>query len=648
MLTTTILQAQDCYDCDKRKIYVYDLEIQLPAPVADHDSIMNFYNALKITPAIVDYLKNSDPTRECIIPETNSAMVYLDTTRALNDPVFLSLSKTIPFHEPDSNGEIPDYYISGYIEPDNNMEQKYLFVDFFLQSSQKDVLGSGFADLYYYPSGDIQATVTKAMSEKLGNAFQKIRDFEVKKRDSGIPYAIHPTLTGTSAKSLLDFNEVSTIHFILTDCDGVALKNRTITISDYYGGTLDKTSFITDDNGEANLQFTAGTTPGIAGIVPSFSYTKPCGKPGNMDLKPIFIEIKRPADSWFVTADYKFTESGKHTYSDVSNETRSGSSQINENIHFSAWVKAYPLPFPLPGYFVSDPALINIKFTATRNESGQENKFWANSAGYMKDNSWTNITADALKTATPELNINIGGGDYNFNINKLTAVQNGGSHRIYDTWDVVGGYYYDDTTFPADPTTELYYSFQDVTSDTVYSYREIIDNGDTDERTSVSQSCQWIDKESFSLYYEKHFISETNTEDPLFKEYSNLIQDYRLVVNMLYNDATNSIWEQGNLNLPKEFELYQNYPNPFNPITTIKYSIPASLNPSQGGTFVKLELYDILGKEVATLVNEEKPAGNYQVEFDGSKFSSGIYFYSVEAIYKNVTYRNIKKMVLLK
>ena len=84
--------------------------------------------------------------------------------------------------------------------------------------------------------------------------------------------------------------------------------------------------------------------------------------------------------------------------------------------------------------------------------------------------------------------------------------------------------------------------------------------------------------------------------------------------------------------IPTEFSLEQNYPNPFNPSTKIRYSIPnvtlnsSSRAESREGEFVTLKVYDILGNEVATLVNEEKPAGIYEVEFNASNLSSGIYF----------------------
>jgi len=100
--------------------------------------------------------------------------------------------------------------------------------------------------------------------------------------------------------------------------------------------------------------------------------------------------------------------------------------------------------------------------------------------------------------------------------------------------------------------------------------------------------------------------------------------------------------------------LSQNYPNPFNPVTKIKYSIPTSpilplLGKERDGVrLVTLKIFDILGKEVATLVNEEKPAGNYEIEFDGSKLTSGVYFYQLSTYGGAGSFVETKKLVLMK
>ncbi len=142
-----------------------------------------------------------------------------------------------------------------------------------------------------------------------------------------------------------------------------------------------------------------------------------------------------------------------------------------------------------------------------------------------------------------------------------------------------------------------------------------------------------------------NFVSEipTFTQNPLFS-----FASFR-------NGNTLDIWAAGNgmtllhytdyvtgVNEPETkheitYELSQNYPNPFNPVTTINYSIPKA-------GFVTLKVYDILGKEAAVLVNAEKAAGSYRVEFNGRELSSGVYFYRLSA----GSFTSTKKFILLK
>ncbi len=96
--------------------------------------------------------------------------------------------------------------------------------------------------------------------------------------------------------------------------------------------------------------------------------------------------------------------------------------------------------------------------------------------------------------------------------------------------------------------------------------------------------------------------------------------------------------ERNNLSeIPSEFSLSQNYPNPFNPTTIIKYSVPSN-------EYVSLKIYDVLGKEVVTLVNQEMNAGSYEVQFDASQFTSGVYIYRLITEDLAIT----KKMILIK
>ena len=104
----------------------------------------------------------------------------------------------------------------------------------------------------------------------------------------------------------------------------------------------------------------------------------------------------------------------------------------------------------------------------------------------------------------------------------------------------------------------------------------------------------------------------------------------------LDNNAVTGVQSRPDV-IPSDFELDQNYPNPFNPTTDIKYQISAVSN-------VTLKVYDILGREVATLANGKENAGSYSVTFDGSRLASGVYFYRLTA----GNYIATKKLVLMK
>lgn len=92
---------------------------------------------------------------------------------------------------------------------------------------------------------------------------------------------------------------------------------------------------------------------------------------------------------------------------------------------------------------------------------------------------------------------------------------------------------------------------------------------------------------------------------------------------------------------PAEFKLYQNYPNPFNPVTIINYELPFT-------NYVSLKIFDVTGKEVVTLVNERQTPGKYSYEFNGSNFSSGVYFYKFETENSDGKFVAMSRMILLK
>jgi hypothetical protein len=104
------------------------------------------------------------------------------------------------------------------------------------------------------------------------------------------------------------------------------------------------------------------------------------------------------------------------------------------------------------------------------------------------------------------------------------------------------------------------------------------------------------------------------------------------------SSVTTSVYDDNSSNIiPQQFQLSQNYPNPFNPTSRIRYDLPKA-------SFVKISVYDILGREIRVLVNEEKIPGVHEVNFDAKYLASGIYFYTI----RTKDFTQSKKMILMK
>ena len=157
----------------------------------------------------------------------------------------------------------------------------------------------------------------------------------------------------------------------------------------------------------------------------------------------------------------------------------------------------------------------------------------------------------------------------------------------------------------------------------------------------------WIIKyDQFGNQLTKYFIPGKNVFTPAYINDLEVKPDRKLLaLGTIYNTTWNwNLYQFDDPTVdvkdnvpPSEFTLSQNYPNPFNPSTSIEYSVPTN-------EYVTLKVFDMLGREVATLVNQEMNPGNYKVQFDASNLSSGIYFYKISS----GTYNKTMKMLLLK
>ena len=150
---------------------------------------------------------------------------------------------------------------------------------------------------------------------------------------------------------------------------------------------------------------------------------------------------------------------------------------------------------------------------------------------------------------------------------------------------------------------------------------------------------------SSDLYYQKMWEISKGCTVLLFKEASEILA--ALIYTSWKNAGSPQITTEveDEINRHFNFTLEQNYPNPFNPSTTIKYSVPYVIaNETKQSQLIILKVYNLLGNEVAALVNEEKSYGDFEVTFDASGFSSGVYYYRLTA----GDYSSSRKMILLK
>jgi len=140
----------------------------------------------------------------------------------------------------------------------------------------------------------------------------------------------------------------------------------------------------------------------------------------------------------------------------------------------------------------------------------------------------------------------------------------------------------------------------------------------------------WSSTEVSATVARERFLAYNNNASLTYDWNKSAKYPIRCIKNSVTNIENESIGIKG-------FELFQNHPNPFNPSTKISFQLPSQSS-------VTLKVYDVLGNEISTLVSEEKPSGNYEIEFYANKLVAGLYFYQL----KTENYIETKKMVLLK
>ncbi len=209
----------------------------------------------------------------------------------------------------------------------------------------------------------------------------------------------------------------------------------------------------------------------------------------------------------------------------------------------------------------------------------------------------------------------------NFNDNKIHKINSGGELSLFTTLPGVNsGYitYANGNLYSAGHRSHKIYKISLEGEVSVIAGTGLIGSEDGDAGEASFNTPNGI---VASLSGDSLFIADAGNRAIRIIDLNNLTTDVKLL----------------NINIPPDFELQQNYPNPFNPSTSIKYQVDTGKN-------VLLKVYDVLGNEISTLVNEFQQAGNYEVDFNAANLTSGIYFYTLQAGKK----LSSKKMMLLR
>jgi SdrD B-like domain/Secretion system C-terminal sorting domain len=178
---------------------------------------------------------------------------------------------------------------------------------------------------------------------------------------------------------------------------------------------------------------------------------------------------------------------------------------------------------------------------------------------------------------------------------------------------------------------KAYYSIDGWINSTVLNATALIYKNTSMSVFSQALSVLVQNGKTFSMRIYPYALQNSNAAVPSFAIHNNI-----LICGTTSSVASIDEGKTGNV-IPKNFQLYQNFPNPFNPSTIIQYDIPKT-------SFVKLSVYDILGREISVLVDEEKGPGEYNIIFNEKELTSGIYFYVIRA----GVFVQIRKMILIK
>jgi len=611
---TLLAQCDECID---KEIYFFDASVPAPPDSTGPDSKWQTLYFLNMFAYLT--LVNEDPTKECfhwVDGREWFTSKWLPTNAKIGGNTSLNLPPA------GSLGNM-DYFLAGSITPAGG--DNYLFTLRLECGTSREIVKSSSATYTANVDGDGLEEAARQAVQGLMPLLKTIQDFEISKREKDVTVARSwlGKMTITPKKTKLAPNESTEVEIKLIDeCDGYELKNREIILEPYSdpdfgtlckgvtGGTVSPTRITTDENGKATVTFTAGSSGGLGVINAIYVFKQPHGRPWHITGK---ASINLPFNMWDVTVDYsevsyentdlKSTGDGRITYNTGNSlyHALGKMSFIYENKNpNNAGVDTLVVSAP------NDPDMgevygfssfgVSHTLATTRMETYSEE---GELLGFYHKTSRSSGVSSGKENAGLWFEKKGSMGIFQLGVTqheigmtqiRMSGVPDGDPVQIDDSTSLIGI-----NTSSFDP--------------------------DAFFRSSGS---------NFSVeYLLKHVSSEEGTN-------SNLT--IRANAEFKGVSSPNEVRDnESSQDLPHKIILYQNYPNPFNPTTTISFEVPKK-------SFVSLKIYDLLGREEMTLLNETRDQGKYEIKFDGSRLTSGVYLYQLQV----GDYKETKKLLLTK
>ncbi|PIQ09594.1 MAG: hypothetical protein COW71_05625 [Ignavibacteriales bacterium CG18_big_fil_WC_8_21_14_2_50_31_20] len=612
--------AQYCDDCSRPNVAVYDFDLQIARPQTD-SLILKWMNLFWPGIFATSALRANEPKSDCITWFDGAVLnaKALEGIILVYGPEYLNLP-------PDGPLTSSDYILSGFTRELNGHYESALTLE---AAYSREMVKS--VSIEYENTQTNISEVGKDLAVKFGSIWDVIKDFERFKRDTDNEVAIrdlwtrhsNPEIVLTPEKQKVEPNETIDIELEMIDCDGVPLGNRQIFFADTTimkmkfngttGGIIDPPIVNTDANGKATVKFTAGNSLGIANISAFFPHKRAYGVPDGFLENTIVVIGKPPVDKWIlnVKISEQFTRSIDTSWTDGNNN---GSFRLHEKFNGTAFISG----------LVKNESLDSMFYAVYGDENGYpiENcivsgfgnidyfeKYYLNWADPLPDVDIENCIYRGI--------VEPGSTEFEF-------------HYPTEPGEIV-------ITARSGGVAEGSMSW----IHSVYFPERKIEKETNNSSSFFSVGAVFLDGEcTVTKTDSSYFITGFQT-DTIKEETSSGMETteslMKLKAVLTSNGSLTGVKREDN-HFPFIFSLAQNYPNPFNPTTMIKYSVPSN-------QYITLQVFDVLGNEVATLVNEQKSAGTYEVKFNAGHLSSGIYLYR---IYTSDGMKMTKKLMLIK